>query len=89
LQICFTDEYPEIFFSTVVELECEELEKKIKMKKLKNFWRKRIAKHRKGEKPEDIISVLQNAGLPNLRILNAFLHFRGFNRRCQWSAFVR
>jgi hypothetical protein len=54
------DEYPEIFFPTVVEVECEEIREEDQNENLKKLLEERIAKHRKGEKPEDILSVLQN-----------------------------
>jgi hypothetical protein len=52
------DEYPEIFFSTIREVECQEIEEREQDDELKKVLREHIAKHQKGEKPSDLLSVL-------------------------------
>lgn len=52
------DEYPEIFFSTIREVECLEIQEGEQDDELKAVLRDRTAKHQKAEKPSDILSIL-------------------------------
>lgn len=55
-------EYPEIFFTTVREVKCEEIKEADQDERLKAILRNQIDKHERREKPSDILSVLPRNG---------------------------